>query len=42
LRHRPNSSVGAGLKKGLGQLDTKATKNPAGELDIKLGEIYYY
>jgi tetratricopeptide (TPR) repeat protein len=41
LRHRPNSSVGAGPKKGLAQLDTKATKNPAGELDIKLGEIYY-
>jgi Tfp pilus assembly protein PilF len=28
-------------KKGLAQLDAEATKNPAGELDIKLGEVYY-
>jgi len=28
-------------KKGLTQLDAEATKNPAGELDVKLGEVYY-
>jgi len=28
-------------KKGLTQLDGEATKNPAGELDVKLGEVYY-
>jgi tetratricopeptide (TPR) repeat protein len=28
-------------KKGLSQLDAEATKNPAGELDVKLGEVYY-
>ena len=28
-------------KKGLTQLDAEATKNPAGELDTKLGEVYY-
>jgi hypothetical protein len=28
-------------KKGLAQLDAEATKNPAGELDIKLGEVYF-
>jgi tetratricopeptide (TPR) repeat protein len=28
-------------KKGLAQLDSEATKNPAGELDVKLGEVYY-
>lgn len=28
-------------KKGLAQLDAEATKNPAGELDVKLGEVYY-
>jgi hypothetical protein len=28
-------------KKGLPQLDAEAKKNPAGELDIKLGEVYY-
>jgi hypothetical protein len=28
-------------KKGLAQLDAEATKNLAGELDIKLGEAYY-
>ena len=28
-------------KKGLAQLDAEATKNPAGELDTKLGEVYY-
>jgi tetratricopeptide (TPR) repeat protein len=28
-------------KKGVAQLDTEAKKNPAGELDVKLGEVYY-
>jgi hypothetical protein len=28
-------------KKGLAQLDGEAKKNPAGELDVKLGEVYY-
>jgi hypothetical protein len=28
-------------KKGLPQLDAEATKNPAGQLDMKLGEVYY-
>jgi acyl-CoA-binding protein len=28
-------------KKGQAQLDAEATKNPAGELDVKLGEVYY-
>ncbi len=28
-------------KKGLAQLDAEAQKNPAGELDVKLGEVYY-
>src|SRR5450631_3848959 len=28
-------------KKGLTQLDAEANKNPAGELDVKLGEVYY-
>jgi tetratricopeptide (TPR) repeat protein len=28
-------------KKGQAQLDAEATKNPAGELDTKLGEVYY-
>src|ERR1700731_3273397 len=28
-------------KKGLTQLDAEAPKNPAGELDVKLGEVYY-
>jgi outer membrane protein assembly factor BamD (BamD/ComL family) len=28
-------------KKGLAALDAEATKNPAGELDVKLGEVYY-
>jgi tetratricopeptide (TPR) repeat protein len=28
-------------KKGLASLDAEATKNPAGELDVKLGEVYY-
>lgn len=28
-------------KKGLVQLDAEAKKNPAGELDMKLGEVYY-
>src|SRR5277367_980628 len=28
-------------KKGLAQLDAEAAKNPAGELDVKLGEVYY-
>jgi tetratricopeptide (TPR) repeat protein len=28
-------------KKGLTQLETEANKNPAGELDVKLGEVYY-
>jgi tetratricopeptide (TPR) repeat protein len=28
-------------KKGLAQEDAEATKNPAGELDVKLGEVYY-
>ncbi len=28
-------------KKGLPQLDAEATKNPAGELDVKLAEVYY-
>ncbi len=28
-------------KKGLVALDAEATKNPAGELDVKLGEVYY-
>jgi hypothetical protein len=28
-------------KKGQSQLDAEATKNPAGELDVKLGEVYY-
>jgi hypothetical protein len=28
-------------KKEQAQLDAQATKNPAGELDVKLGEVYY-
>ncbi len=28
-------------KKGLAALDAEATKNAAGELDVKLGEVYY-
>jgi len=28
-------------KKGQAQLDAEASKNPAGELDTKLGEVYY-
>jgi hypothetical protein len=28
-------------KKGLAQLDAEANKNPAGELSVKLGEVYY-
>jgi hypothetical protein len=28
-------------RKNLAQLDAEATKNPAGELDVKLGEVYY-
>jgi tetratricopeptide (TPR) repeat protein len=28
-------------KKGLAQLDAEAKKNAAGELDVKLGEVYY-
>jgi len=28
-------------KKGKAQLDAEDTKNPAGELDVKLGEVYY-
>jgi hypothetical protein len=28
-------------KKTLASLDAEATKNPAGELDVKLGEVYY-
>jgi hypothetical protein len=28
-------------KKGLAQLDSEAKKNAAGELDVKLGEVYY-
>ena len=28
-------------KKGLPALDAEATKNPAGQLDMKLGEVYY-
>jgi len=28
-------------KKGLAQLDAEAAKNPAGELSVKLGEVYY-
>ena len=28
-------------KKGQAQLDVEATKNPAGELDVKLGEVYF-
>jgi tetratricopeptide (TPR) repeat protein len=28
-------------KKGQAQLDAEATKNAAGELDVKLGEVYY-
>jgi hypothetical protein len=28
-------------KKGLPQLDAEATKNPAGQLDVKLGEVYF-
>jgi tetratricopeptide (TPR) repeat protein len=28
-------------KKGLAQLEAEARKNPAGELDVKLGEVYY-
>jgi predicted Zn-dependent protease len=28
-------------KKGLTQLDAEATKSAAGELDVKLGEVYY-
>ncbi len=28
-------------KKGLAQLDAEAKKNTAGELDVKLGEVYY-
>ena len=28
-------------KKGQAQLDAEATKNPAGQLDVKLGEVYF-
>jgi tetratricopeptide (TPR) repeat protein len=28
-------------KKGLTQLDAEAGKNPAGDFDVKLGEVYY-
>jgi tetratricopeptide (TPR) repeat protein len=28
-------------RKGLAQEDAEASKNPAGELDVKLGEVYY-
>lgn len=28
-------------KKGLAALDAEATKNPAGQLDVKLGEVYF-
>jgi outer membrane protein assembly factor BamD (BamD/ComL family) len=28
-------------KKGLSALDAEATKNPAGQLDVKLGEVYF-
>jgi tetratricopeptide (TPR) repeat protein len=28
-------------KKGLPQLDAEAAKNPAGQLDMKLGEVYF-
>jgi tetratricopeptide (TPR) repeat protein len=28
-------------KKGLAQLEAEGAKNPAGELDVKLGEVYY-
>jgi tetratricopeptide (TPR) repeat protein len=28
-------------KKGLPQLDAEAKKNPAGQLDMKLGEVYF-
>jgi len=28
-------------RKGLAQVDAEASKNPAGELDVKLGEVYY-
>jgi outer membrane protein assembly factor BamD (BamD/ComL family) len=28
-------------KKGLPQFETEAAKNPAGELDVKLGEVYF-
>jgi tetratricopeptide (TPR) repeat protein len=28
-------------KKGLPALDAEASKNPAGQLDVKLGEVYY-
>jgi tetratricopeptide (TPR) repeat protein len=28
-------------KKGQAQLDAEATKNPSGELDVKLGEVYF-
>jgi len=28
-------------KKGLPQLDAEAQKNPAGQLDMKLGEVYF-
>jgi tetratricopeptide (TPR) repeat protein len=28
-------------KKGLPQLDAEAQKNPAGQLDVKLGEVYF-
>ena len=28
-------------QEGLPQLDAEATKNPAGELDVKLGEVYF-
>jgi tetratricopeptide (TPR) repeat protein len=28
-------------KKGLPALDAEATKNPAGQLDVKLGEVYF-
>ena len=28
-------------KKGLAQLDAEATKSPVGELDVKLGEVYF-
>src|SRR5258708_8518657 len=28
-------------RKGLASFDTEAAKNPAGELSVKLGEVYY-